>query len=335
MNSQIRLLGIATASLGASLLAGCNAVSTPTDKTYVDLPKPTVVLQGTITGLGSKRSIVIQNGDNALTSFVADDPSLPTDGIPPTGFSFGASPQGATYNIIVKTNPYGKICTVTNGQGTITTAADLAAHPITVACVNDPAVPRYDVTVNLPNDPALFSGLTGATVNLKTEEQIYSKAVTSGQTSVTFTGAVFNAASQPNNGFNWSVIATARETDGSQTRCVVTGPTGTNPAGNVTTPRVGTSATQTQPACRFTISGSVAYSTAPAGTAVTTMPAGGMAIDVRDVQGNVLTTQEVSAYGAFTFNDSLGNPKLFPSNGNAVYDIAVSRQPPGQTCVVA
>ncbi len=332
MNSQIRLFGIATAGLSAVLLAGCNAVSSAPDNTYVALPKPTVVLQGTINGLGSRRSLTLQNnGDSAgALGFIAADPAQPTAGIPVTPFSFGAIAQGAPYSITVKSSPFGKVCTVTNGSGTLTTAEDLAAHPITVNCVNDPAVARYDLTVGLPNDPGLFTAITGATVNLKTEDQIYSQTVTPGQTSVTFPGALFNATGQPNS-FQWIVLANVRETDGSQSKCVVTGPTGTNPTGNITTPRVGTSATQTLPACKFTISGSVAYSAPPGGT-VPAMPAGGLSLEVRDVQGNVLATQNVTAYDAFTIGGS--NPTLFPSNSSAVYDVVVASQPTGQTCVV-
>ncbi len=333
MNSQMRIYGIATAGMCAGLLAACNAVSTSSDHTIVALPKPTVVLQGTIKGLGSQRSVtLVNNGDSqGAQGFIAADPVQATAGIPDTPFSFGAIPQGSPYAITVKGSPFGKICTVANGSGTITTAEDLAAHPITVNCANDPAVTRYDLTVSLPNDSTLFTGLPGATVNLKTEDQIYSKTVTSGQTSVTFPGALFNAAGQPSS-FKWTVLANISEADGSQSKCVVTGPTGTNPTANVVTPRVGTAAAQTQPACKFTISGSVAYSTPPGGASAA-MPAGGLTLEVRDVQGNVLATQNVADYGAFTFGGT-ATPSLFPSNSSAVYDIAVATPPTGQTCVV-
>jgi len=332
MNSLIRPIGMATALCGV-VLAGCNAVTTAPEKNYTALPAPTVVLQGTIQGLGSKRSVTLENnGDSAgALGFIAADPALPTAGPPPVPFSFGAVPQGSAYNITVKANPFGKICTVANGAGTITTADDLATHPITVTCANDPAVARYDLTVNLPNDPTAFTGLAGATVNVKTEDQIYSKTVTPGQTSVVFPGVLFNGTGQLN-AFTWTVNAIFKEADGTADRCVVTGPTGTNPTGNVATPRVGTSATQTVSACKFTISGSVAYNVPPGGAAAPSMPAGGLTLDVRDTQGNVVASQDVTAYGAFTVGGA--TPVLFPSNSSSVYDIVVSRQPTGQTCIV-
>ncbi|MEJ0098558.1 MAG: hypothetical protein WDO12_01920 [Pseudomonadota bacterium] len=273
----------------------------------------------------------MNNGDTqSALGFIAADPVQPTAGIPATPFSFGAIPQGAPYKIEVRQNPFGRICTVTNGSGTITTAEDLAAHPIAVSCVNNPAVARYDLTVNLPTDPALFTGLPGAAVNVKTEDQIYSKAVTSGQTSVTFPGVLVNAATEAT-AFKWTVLANINEADGSQSKCVVTGPTGTNPTANVATPSIGIPTAPTQPACKFTISGSVAYSVPPGGAAAP-MPTGGLTLEVRDVQGKVMASQNVTTYGSFTFGGT--TPSLFSSNTNAVYDIAVATQPAGQTCVV-
>jgi len=335
MNSLIRPFGVALALCGVAL-AGCKAVTDAHDTNYAVAPVPTVVLQGTILGLGSKRSVTLENnGDSAgAIGFIAADPAVATAGPPPVPFSFGAVPQGSVYNITVKQNPFAKICTVSGGSGTITTAADLAAHPITVTCVNDPAVPRYDLTVNLPNDPNAFSALPSATVSVKTEDQIYAKTVTSGQLAVTFSGILFNAASTvPKQDFTYTVSGSVKEADGTTDKCVVTSPTGTNPAGNIATPRIGTSAAQTVSACKFTISGSVAYSVPPPGTTAPSMPSGGLMLDVRDLQGNVLATQNVTAYGAFTVGGS--NPTLFPSNVSSVYDVAISQQPTGQTCILA
>ncbi len=333
MNSRMLRIATATAALCGLALSGCNAVSNGSDGDAAVQPTPTVVLQGTIAGLGSKRSIVIQNGDSGLTSFVADDPALPTAEIPSTRFSFGAVPQGAGYNIIVKTAPYGKTCTVVNASGTITTAEDLAAHPITVNCANDPAVPRYDLTVALPDDATLFSGIPGATVSLKTEEQIYSQTVTSGQTSVTFPGAVFNAASQPNNPFNWTVTATAREADGSQTRCFRhqrhgfesrrhrADPArghgrGTDPTG---LPIHDVGIGGLQPAARR-------RGPPPAFPAGGTDPGG--ARHAGECRGHA------GCERVWRFTVGGATPTLFPSNSNAVYDVVVTRQPTGFTCIV-
>src|SRR5690606_2553223 len=60
---------------------------------------------------------------------------------------------------------------------------------------------------------------------------------------------------------------------------------------------------------------------------------GGLLLEVRDTQGVVKATQEVDAYGNFTFGGTV-TPTLFSSNINSVYDIAVARHPAGRACVV-
>src|SRR5690606_11893449 len=56
-------------------------------------------------------------------------------------------------------------------------------------------------------------------------------------------------------------------------------------------------------------------------------------LEVRDTQGNVKATHEVTEYGTFMVGGT-ANPTLFSSNVNAIYDVAVARQPEGRACVV-
>src|SRR5690606_31952871 len=110
-------------------------------------------------------------------------------------------------------------------------------------------------------------------------------------------------------------------------------PSGSNPTANVTNVIVGASASTTELACQFTISGSVAYSSPPGGASETGAIPGGLLLEVRDTKGVVKATQEVDAYGTFMFGGTT-TPTLFSSNVNSVYDIAVARHPTGRVCVV-
>ena len=136
MSSMIRTKLMASALVAATLV-GCNAAEDVRDEPFTPVPAATVVLQGKVTGpLGNLRAVtLLNNGDNEHAIGVTA--SLGTDY---TVFTFGSVAVGSPYNITVKNNPFGKICTVTGGSGTVTTAQALN---IVVNCVNDPAVPRY------------------------------------------------------------------------------------------------------------------------------------------------------------------------------------------------
>jgi hypothetical protein len=198
MNSMIRTRLMSAVLLAAGLV-GCNAVEDVREEPFTPVPAATVVLQGKVTGpLGNLRAVtLLNNGDDARAIGVTA--SLGTDY---TVFTFGSVPVGSPYNITVKNNPFGKICTVTGGTGVITTAAALA-DTITVNCVNNPAVPRYNLRTVIPST---FGSLEGAKVVLTTEEGRYvienpanSPAdpdrvgtIAAGATSVTFNNVLFN-----------------------------------------------------------------------------------------------------------------------------------------------
>ncbi len=335
MNSMFNGSKLLAAGLCGVVLAGCNAVENVQEAPSTTLPTTTVLLAGTINGLGATRSIVIvNNGDNDTgIGAVAADPVTPIpttvgSNSSSTPFSFGALPEGSPYNVTVRTNPYGKTCIVTNGSGVLSRAAP---PQVTINC-GPSSVPRFNLTVTLAT---AFSNSAGAKVRLKTEEAIYEATPAPGATSVTFTSVLFNGAGagapNPSPIFAYTVSA-LNTVSGVTNKCPVTNPTnaGANPTGNVTNPSVA--------ACSFTIGGSLNYSTPQGGTAQP-LGAGGLTVQLRDVQGNVQASQDIAAGTVlpanFTFNDTgTSTAKQFQSNASAVYDVVVSKQPTGQTCVV-
>lgn len=349
----------------AAALAGCNAVEDVREQPFTPVPAQGVVLQGKVTGtLGRQRALtLLNNGNNDNARSVQA-----TVGVAETPFNFGIVPVGSTYNVTIKANPYGKICSVSGGTGTVTTPEALN---IVVNCVNDPAVTRYNVRVTFNST---FAGSPGAKVILTTEEGVFEKTPASTDTFVQFDSAVFhnvlNGVTYPP-AFSWTVTAT--NTAGSTptaplvNKCFVSNSTnpagasptahiGVAPAASTAWPTVGTAqangALPPGNPCEFTIgstvSGSTAgqgvyYSTPPNGTPQT-MPTGGLDLQLRDVTGKVLETLTFTGgYGtsgttATATTNGVGVGYAFTtigrSNPAAVYDVAVSRQPTGQTCIV-
>lgn len=324
MNSMIGCPRLMLAVLCVATLAGCDSIRDVRTDPTTPLPPPNVVVKGTITGLGSLRSIVlINNGDNTSpASFAAPPPAVPNGPAPVVLFSFGSQPAGAPYDVTIRQQPYGKTCTVANGAGTLAVGV---SPDIAITCVN--SVTRYNLTVNLDST---FATADGARVRLTTEEAIY-ELPAAGAASVTFTNVLFNAATTatpaPPPGapaFTWIVTASTGTGD-TRNQCTVANSTGTNPTANVTTPTVGT--------CTFTISGALSYSRPPGVTVDPALGTGGVTLELRNVQGEVEATQAITAYGGFTFGGT-GSPTQFPSNPGSVYDVVVASHPAGQHCVV-
>src|SRR5690606_32127425 len=126
-------------------------------------------------------------------------------------FSFGSLPAGTAYNITVKTQPFGKICTVTHASGVLG-ASD--SHPI-VTCVNDHDIPRYPLTATVA--PAV-AAIPSAKVILTTEDGIR-EASAYGATNIVFPSVLFDSGTQLPV-FKWSVTATSAE-DGAENNCDV------------------------------------------------------------------------------------------------------------------
>lgn len=373
MKSTISFLKILTGTSCVLALAACDSIKDVKDPPSANRPADTVVLSGTITGLSSLRAITLMNNGDTVNarSFINGAPTIPNGGVRPLPFSFGSLPVGSSYNITIKSQPELKDCMVTNGQGTL--AAGVQTN-IVVACSNPPSKPRYDLTVYLPTDPNMFSGRPGARVRLTTEEEIREVAVTSGQASVTFSGAIIDAFGVQNPA-TWSVTASSLE-NGVLNKCVVLRPNGTNaghsagsppttpatPAGNITDPAkaplVGTAINTTEPACTFSIGGKVGYSQ-PAGAAYTPTAIAGLQLQLRDLQGNPIESLDVptcTPTTAAVTTVNVLNPAgtgtaatvPVPTNGcdykftkrlgsnttSGLYEVGVSKQPTGQQCVV-
>jgi len=334
-------------ALGVLALAGCDSVKDVRSEPSTALPTQKVVLKGVINGLGGGRTMTLgfSSDDANDITVLGADPAFATATPESVPFSFGALDEGTEYDIVVRGQPFGKECMVSSGgTGTLVRGQDTA---VVLTCTPD--VPRRNLTVQIPADPAVFSGLPGAKVVVYTGEWMQERTVTPGQTSVTFDDALFSATvtiPNPNTSpgqpptvtvaagtpLTYTVSASFIDTDGLESRCLITNATGSNPATDVTNVIVGLSTTTTVPACQFTMSGSVAYNPPPGGATEAGAIPGGLLLEVRDTQGNVKTSYEVTAYGAFTVGGA--TPVLFASNVAAVFDVVVARQPTGRTCVV-
>ncbi|HTP40611.1 MAG TPA: hypothetical protein VMI92_13685 [Steroidobacteraceae bacterium] len=209
MNSLFGCFRVVAAALCGVALVACNAVRSVDSEPTIANPAQKVVLGGKITGLGTRRPLVLQN--NGQDSCVQPkDPNNPSGdqivgecsffGVlnqPTSDFSFGALPVGSTYNLTVKRQPFAKICTIANGSGTL--GATGPATPIQISCTDDPAVTHYSVTVGIA---AAASSLPGLKLTLTTENGSWDVAAT-GLTSYTFAdtpgnpGYVFNSGSSP------------------------------------------------------------------------------------------------------------------------------------------
>ncbi len=113
MNTAIRVFRISSAAL-ALTLGACGGSST------------NATIGGTISGLGSGTSLVLQNNGS-------DNLTVTANG----GFSFPAK-IGANnaYAVTVLTQPLGQLCTVGNGNGTVDSKGDDVTG-VTVACVSN------------------------------------------------------------------------------------------------------------------------------------------------------------------------------------------------------
>jgi hypothetical protein len=157
MNPMINSSRLLAAALCAAILAGCNAVEDVDEAPTAGLPAETAVLGGTIKNLGTRRPLVLQNNgaDACLVPVTPTNPGGPkiiseclflgTADQEASQFSFGAVNVGTPYNVTIKRQPYGKICTVQNPTGTVRPDTP----DIQINCADDPSVARYTVTVNI------------------------------------------------------------------------------------------------------------------------------------------------------------------------------------------
>lgn len=309
-------------------LGGCDSVRDVIEDPAIGSPPRNIVLQGSITGLGTRRPVILQyNGQDTCvdTSAMPAATGVPCRffGIPgqtSSTFSFGSLPEGTSYRITVKANPFGKTCAVTHGEGVLGQATQRPQ----VTCVNDPAIPRYPVTVRIAPEVAATPGVT---VRLTTEEGVQENSAW-GATTLTFADALFDSGTQLPI-FKWFVTATrtvgtavnncdvragTNESLDAQGQDITVAPSG--PADHVEVMR-----------CSFTVSATVAYQAAP-GQPALAMPAGGMQLALRRSRtGQVEQSVELHAFSTVSMPDVMSNP-------DAIHELAITRQPEGMTCVV-
>ncbi|MDQ2642113.1 MAG: hypothetical protein M3Y79_16200 [Pseudomonadota bacterium] len=319
INRSSSLAAVALAGMGIGI-AGCDSIKDVRSEPATTVPEQMAVLEGTITGLGNKRPVrlnagITREGYEPIRYFFGN-----LD-IPATPFSYGSIPVGTPYNFSITQNPFGKVCTVQNGSGTVGGTGPLPS----VSCVDDPALPRYTISGTAVSS---FANLPGAAVSLSTEEGV-ERIELGGATAFTFTTRGFNAPiSNPTDPaasqFLWNVIATYQQ-DGRTYNCRVLNGAGANPTADVTNVNVDT--------CLFTVTGTVQYS-APAGGSAQSMGADGLKLALQK-----LGTAEPPANSELTISGFSGSTIDFwtqlPSYVGAAYDIVVTQNPAGQKCIVS
>lgn len=370
MKSMISSSGILAAALCATLLAGCSAVESVNEEPSAALPEQSALLAGRIKDLGTRRPLVLQyNGtDTCLVPVNPADPNgrkVVTEcaflGVPDQEFSlfsFGGLTVGTAYNITVKKQPFGKICTVQNPNGTVA----VAGAQIEVTCVDDPAVTHNTVTV----DTSAVAGKSGLRVILTTENGTCPVSV-DGRTSITFSptecpdsatsGYHRNATYTFDNGlslphFPWQVTATIPGATATSPpiNCFVTGGPVANTGGNVSdtnevdpADRPTGDVSVTVQSCGFTVRAQADYSRPPG---VTTTPAiavgDGITVALRsqpwgeDV-ASVRITSFANSFVPFMVPDANGDPTATQyeaqSDPNAFYELVVTQSPAGMSCM--
>jgi len=123
------VVSVATQPVGVTCTASNNtgtiANANITD-VAVSCDSSVLAIGGTVTGLASNESLVLQNNG-------VDDLNVAADG----GFTFASlMANGAGYNVTVSTQPVTQSCSVTNGTGTATTAAGDVTD-IVINCSNN------------------------------------------------------------------------------------------------------------------------------------------------------------------------------------------------------
>ncbi len=343
MNLPTGRSGFIAAVICLLALAACDAVKDIREEPSTAAPPQLAVLGGSVSGLGNRRPVflraVVQYPD-ASKNVDVNQPFFGITGQPSVLFTFGSREAGGTYTVTVKTQPFGKVCTVANGTGVL---GDSHAAPVAVTCDPDTTVPRFDLTVNIQSAASSLSNLV---VRLTTEDGIF-EMPGSGLSSVIFTGRLFNSlGSAP--AFRYFVSAyvpNASGTPGDYDNCAISASTNqTSDAAGVdtTVPPTGSVNTPNVTSCRFTIGGNVGYSQQP-GVTYAAQTIAGLRLGLRNATGagNTVATYDFptttiatpgTATTAFTFGGT-STPTQFVSNARAVYELFVAQQPTNMFCV--
>jgi len=346
----------------ALLLSGCNAVEDVREPPSTPVPLQKEVVKGTIQGLGYRRPLVLEDTGEARCTDPANTTAAKINcrqsffgnfDESVSHFSFGSLPVGTPYNITIRTQPFGKICSFTSAaQGQIAAGADI---DIGINCVTDTTVARYCVGGTI--DPAIRA-IPGLKLTLNTEDGLTTLSDDASASadgplppsaqSCWFPNSVFNSGSSLPI-FRWYVTATYPGADGVVNNCRVLGGaanTGSNDQGDNTNAASGDVTNLSIPACTFTIGGTLGYSQ-QAGVTYTAQNISGLVLRLRDASGNIATdingNDVVYAVPAFTpatstattaFTFGGATPHRFYSNSKALYDVEIVTQPAGKFCMV-
>lgn len=311
---------MAAVACSAAMAAGCDSITTGDESPSIPRPASTVVLGGSVTGLGQTRPVVLSmvTTNNGINDGTQEFSVRGTEVL-----RFGSVAQGASYNISITRAPEGRTCTIANGSGTATTNV----NNVTVTCERD-STPLYTLTADIA--PALAAAPPeGFAVTLATEEGSETIHPAAGQDSVTFSLPIFYPSPTSPPPFAYTVTAT-NTVGGSTNKCLVNGGTGSLVDNDATTPANITTGV-TVASCLYTVSAVAQYS-APPGGAASAMGAGGLQLGLRNQLTNDIDVQApvIDAYGAA----AVAFPGTFASNSEALYEVVVQEHPDGQFCIV-
>lgn len=342
-----RLLAVAACGL---IAAGCDSIKDVRSEPATSPPGHTGILSGTITGLAPVRGLVLDAGITTVEGYnsqrVFFGALSPDDQPIPVPFSYAAVPVGTPYNFTIVEEPFGKNCTIANPSGAV---GDGGPAP-DITCEDDPSTFRYPIGGTV--DPAIAS-LPEFTVTLTaTRDYGVERIKLNGATSFQFESRGINptvsssatvAAQQL---FQWTITASYVE-DGVEYQCrVVRSATDNTPSNTGTSSAVSRSdVTGSAPVgaagisrhirdCLFPIEANVKYS-APPGGADQPMGAGGVTLALRQ-NGDAVPPASAQPITLTDFTPGNSRAVLWslPSYPGAAYDLVVTKQPEGQTCIV-
>ena len=112
-NNPARIVQLVALSLAATLsLGSCGGGSSGTSSSVAPSSAPTYSIGGSVTGLVSGTSVLLQDNGGTNTPVSVN-----------ASFSFSTTlATGSAYAVAVLTQPTGEVCAVTNGSGTVGTA---------------------------------------------------------------------------------------------------------------------------------------------------------------------------------------------------------------------
>lgn len=349
MNSIINGSRLVAAVLCTVAIAGCDSIRDVRSEPSTAAPGATGVLEGTVIGLSPQREVVIHAGFTNVGNIALSKAIFGAlgfgDRLIDVTFAYPTVPVGTPYNLTIEKQPFGKICSIENPSGTVGTGAP---KPV-ITCVEDaaPALGRYTIGGTVAPEIANLPGFT-VTLNAPRDYGVES-IVLGGATSFQFENTGYNpplssvATIAALQSFQWTITATYQE-DGRTYQCrVVTSQSnntpsnsGTSSAGNVpnSPPAVTTPVTRHVRDCAFPIEANVKYS-APPGGADQPMGAGGVTLALRPT-GNAVPPDSAQPVTISDFTPGTNRVTLWtlPSYIGAAYDLVVTDQPEGQTCIV-